>query len=78
MIPAPPSSGVTMFEKIWSRHRIVERPDGQAPHGARHTFDVDPFARHCLLNGVDELGYTLSRMDEILAFERANSGSESK
>jgi hypothetical protein len=34
MIPAPPSSGVTMFEKIWSRHRIVERPDGQAPEGA--------------------------------------------
>jgi 3-isopropylmalate/(R)-2-methylmalate dehydratase large subunit len=30
MIPAPPSGGVTMFEKIWSRHRIVERPDGQA------------------------------------------------
>jgi 3-isopropylmalate/(R)-2-methylmalate dehydratase small subunit len=48
------------------------------PDGARHTFDVDPFARHCLLNGVDELDYTLSRMDEILAFERANSGSESK
>jgi Isocitrate/isopropylmalate dehydrogenase len=34
MIPAPPSSGVTMFEKIWSRHRIVERPDGQVPEGA--------------------------------------------
>jgi 3-isopropylmalate/(R)-2-methylmalate dehydratase small subunit len=47
------------------------------PDGARHTFDVDPFARHCLLNGVDELDYTLSRMDEILAFERANLGSES-
>jgi 3-isopropylmalate/(R)-2-methylmalate dehydratase small subunit len=40
------------------------------PDGARHTFTVDPFAKHCLLNGVDELDYTLSRMDEILAFER--------
>ena len=29
MIPAPPSGGLTMFEKIWARHRIVERPDGQ-------------------------------------------------
>jgi 3-isopropylmalate/(R)-2-methylmalate dehydratase small subunit len=47
-----------------------------APDGARHAFDVDPFAKHCLLNGVDELDYTLSRMDEILAFERANLGSE--
>jgi 3-isopropylmalate/(R)-2-methylmalate dehydratase small subunit len=40
------------------------------PDGARHEFAVDPFAKHCLLNGVDELDYTLSRMDEIIAFER--------
>ncbi len=33
-------------------------------------FEVDPFAKHCLLNGVDELGYTLSRMAEIEAFEQ--------
>jgi 3-isopropylmalate/(R)-2-methylmalate dehydratase small subunit len=40
------------------------------PNGARHEFALDPFAKHCLLNGVDELDYTLSRMDEIIAFER--------
>jgi 3-isopropylmalate/(R)-2-methylmalate dehydratase small subunit len=40
------------------------------PDGTRHNFAVDPFAKHCLLNGVDDLDYTLSRMDEILAFER--------
>jgi 3-isopropylmalate/(R)-2-methylmalate dehydratase small subunit len=33
-------------------------------------FDVNAFAKHCLLNGIDELGYTLSRLDEIIAFER--------
>ena len=33
-------------------------------------FEIDPFAKHCLLNGVDELGYTLTRMDEIAEFER--------
>jgi 3-isopropylmalate dehydratase small subunit len=33
-------------------------------------FDIDPFAKHCLLNGVDELGYTLTRLNEIAAFER--------
>jgi 3-isopropylmalate/(R)-2-methylmalate dehydratase small subunit len=32
-------------------------------------FEIDPFAKHCLLNGVDELGYTLSRLQEIEAFE---------
>jgi 3-isopropylmalate/(R)-2-methylmalate dehydratase small subunit len=36
----------------------------------RWTFDINPFAKHCLLNGIDELGYTLSRLDEIVAFER--------
>ncbi|MDR3495895.1 MAG: 3-isopropylmalate dehydratase small subunit [Ancalomicrobiaceae bacterium] len=40
------------------------------PDGSVHTFDVDPFAKHCLLNGLDELDYTLSHTDEIVAFER--------
>jgi 3-isopropylmalate/(R)-2-methylmalate dehydratase small subunit len=36
----------------------------------RWHFDLNAFAKHCLLNGIDELGYTLSRLDEITAFER--------
>jgi len=36
-------------------------------------FDIDPFSRHCLLNGVDELGYTLSHVAEIEAFERGRA-----
>jgi 3-isopropylmalate/(R)-2-methylmalate dehydratase small subunit len=40
------------------------------PNGGTHHFDVDPFAKYCLLNGVDELEYTLSRMDEIVEFEK--------
>jgi 3-isopropylmalate/(R)-2-methylmalate dehydratase small subunit len=36
----------------------------------RFDFEIDPFAKHCLLNGIDELGYTLSRLDEIVEFER--------
>jgi 3-isopropylmalate/(R)-2-methylmalate dehydratase small subunit len=34
-------------------------------------FPLDPFARHCLLQGVDELGYLLSAEAEIAAFERS-------
>jgi 3-isopropylmalate/(R)-2-methylmalate dehydratase small subunit len=41
------------------------------PGGAVHPFDIDPFARHCLLNGIDELDYALSLMQEIAAFERS-------
>jgi 3-isopropylmalate/(R)-2-methylmalate dehydratase small subunit len=37
---------------------------------ARVVFDIDPFARRCLLQGVDELGYLLSQQDAIAAYEK--------
>jgi 3-isopropylmalate/(R)-2-methylmalate dehydratase small subunit len=37
---------------------------GQAFH-----FEVEPFRKHCLLNGLDEIGLTLHHADEIRAFE---------
>ena len=37
----------------------------------RHAFAVDPFFREMLLQGVDEIGLTLSMLPEIEAFERA-------
>ena len=40
------------------------------PTGAKAGFPVEAFARHCLLNGIDELGYLLSRSREIEAYER--------
>ncbi len=40
--------------------------------GTAHTFPVDPFARHCLLNGVDELGFLLGEEDAIAAYESAH------
>ena len=40
------------------------------PDGAVHRFDIDPFDKRCLLEGLDELAYTLSLADEIAAFER--------
>jgi 3-isopropylmalate/(R)-2-methylmalate dehydratase small subunit len=40
-----------------------------APDGSTYGFEVEPFARHCLLNGIDELGYTLGLADQISAFE---------
>jgi len=33
-------------------------------------FDIDPFRRHCLLNGLDDIGLTLQHRDEIAEFER--------
>jgi 3-isopropylmalate/(R)-2-methylmalate dehydratase small subunit len=40
------------------------------PGGTSVSFPLEPFARHCLLQGVDELGFLLARCGEIEAFER--------
>jgi 3-isopropylmalate/(R)-2-methylmalate dehydratase small subunit len=40
--------------------------------GRRVEFPVDEFARHCLLEGVDELGYILQQADAIAAFEASH------
>ena len=40
------------------------------PDGTSFTFPIDPFAKHCLLNGIDELGYILSFSERITAYEQ--------
>jgi len=39
------------------------------PDGREARFPVEPFARYCLMNGVDELGYLLAQADAISAYE---------
>ena len=41
-----------------------------APDGSVHPFEIDPFAKHCLLQGLDDFGLTATYEDEIAAFER--------
>jgi 3-isopropylmalate/(R)-2-methylmalate dehydratase small subunit len=41
------------------------------PNGASVAFPIEPFARHCLLNGVDELGYLCAKLNDIERFEAA-------
>ena len=40
------------------------------PDGGRIPFQLEPFARHCLLNGVDQLGYLLQHADAIAHYEQ--------
>jgi len=42
------------------------------PSGRRVQFPVDAFAKHCLLEGVDELGYILKRDAAIRAYETSH------
>ena len=44
----------------------------QLANGVSVNFPIDPFARFCLLNGVDELGYLLQQQDRIRAYEAAH------
>ncbi|CUW37351.1 3-isopropylmalate dehydratase, small subunit [Magnetospirillum sp. XM-1] len=41
------------------------------PDGGSISFEVDPFRKHCLLNGLDDIGLTLQREGKIAAFEEA-------
>ncbi len=43
------------------------------PNGQSVKFPVEGFARYCLLNGIDELGFLLQREDAIAAYERAHA-----
>lgn len=39
------------------------------PSGEQIPFEVDPFRKHCLLEGLDDIGLTLQHADEIRAYE---------
>jgi 3-isopropylmalate/(R)-2-methylmalate dehydratase small subunit len=40
--------------------------------GLKIPFDVEPFRRHCLMNGLDDIGLTLANEDKISAYEAAH------
>jgi len=44
--------------------QTVTSSDGEA-----FSFEIDPFRKHCLLNGLDDIGLTLEKADSIAAFE---------
>jgi 3-isopropylmalate/(R)-2-methylmalate dehydratase small subunit len=61
-------------------HWLLEHPGAEVdidlenarltlPTGAVVTFPIEAFARHCLLNGIDELGYLRGKLDSIERYE---------
>lgn len=47
----------------------LERQVVVTPAGEEFAFEVDAFRKHCLLNGLDDIGLTLQHADEIKAYE---------
>ena len=45
------------------------------PSGRQVKFPVDAFSKHCLVEGVDELGYILQHEPQIAAYESTRQGS---
>jgi len=40
-----------------------------SPNGRSFSFEIDSFRKHCLINGLDDIGLTLEKVDLIKAFE---------
>lgn len=55
--------------KIDLEHQRITTPDQR-----ELTFDIEPYRKHCLLNGLDDIAQTLQKKDKIRAFEAARLG----
>jgi len=54
----------------------LEKQTISAPGGTVYPFEVDAFRKHCLLNGLDDIGLTLQYVDEIAAFENRHHAAQ--
>lgn len=64
----------SLFKEVEAEegYRLVVDLDAKeirTPAGHAIAFDVDDFRRHCLLNGLDDIGLTLENADQIRAYE---------
>lgn len=47
----------------------LEAQEITRPNGEKIKFDIDPFRKHCLLNGLDDIGLTMEKKSSIDAYE---------
>jgi 3-isopropylmalate/(R)-2-methylmalate dehydratase small subunit len=48
--------------------QVIEGPDG-----GQIAFEIDPFRKHCLLHGLDDIGLTMEKVQQIDKFEKTQS-----
>ena len=53
----------------------LEAQEIRGPDGGTIRFEIDAFRRHCLLNGLDDIGLTMEKAPAIDRFESANAAS---
>lgn len=54
----------------------LEQQTVTTPTGESFSFDIDPHRKHCMLNGLDDIGLTLAHADEIRAFEARHKAAQ--
>ena len=54
----------------------LEKQTVTTPSGATFAFDITEHRKHCLLNGLDEIGLTLQHADDIKTFEAQRRQSQ--
>ncbi len=79
-IVVPPDAHAELFAAVANDPDATVKVDLAAqtlttPAGRTVEFPIDAFAKHCLLEGVDELGYILQHEAEIAAYESRRAGS---
>ena len=47
----------------------------RGPDGGTVKFEIDQFRKHCLINGLDDIGLTMEKADSISAYEKSNAVS---
>ena len=56
--------GANSIIEVDLENQTIASSDGEV-----FSFDVDPFKKHCLLNGLDDIGLTMEKEDKITAYE---------
>src|SRR5262245_44678280 len=74
LITLPPDVVDALFKEVEGKPGYqlavdLEQQSVTTPSGKEIKFEIDPFRKHCLLNGLDEIGLTLEHADKIRAFE---------
>lgn len=57
-------------------HIDLEQQSVTTPFQDRLIFEIDPFRKHCLMGGLDEVGLTMARGDAISSYEARRTGAE--
>ncbi|MEO1293200.1 MAG: 3-isopropylmalate dehydratase small subunit [Pseudomonadota bacterium] len=54
----------------------LEAQEIRGPDGGTISFEIDPFRKHCLLNGLDDIGLTMEKAGDIDTFEAKAKGQQ--